>query len=301
MKNILFKYIEFLLPKKGCIIIPDLGSFIINIDSSTYNKDGKMLPPSCKIVFNQDLKLDDGVLISHIQHIENISYNLAQKNLKDTVKDIRHTLITCSSFKCGNLGELKIDNNNNIIFISKEFIHPRLLGLSPVELNELAGITNQTNNNRKTYKLKYIWGTGVAAAAMVLLFFTPTINVGIESKQSMQQASFVCSLASTFQQTQGSDKEEEITSENIAIEKPNTLRSYYIIIGGEETNNAANVLLNKIQNSDFPKAQIIESGDRYRIYVASFNYKDEAENYLNKFRTDNPKYQTAWLYSKRNK
>ncbi len=60
------------------------------------------------------------------------------------------------------------------------------------------------------------------------------------------------------------------------------------------------MLLNKIKSTTFPTAAIVETTDRYRIYVSSFNDKIQAETFLDGFRKENPKYETAWLYSKRN-
>ncbi len=59
-------------------------------------------------------------------------------------------------------------------------------------------------------------------------------------------------------------------------------------------------LLEKVQISGLRNAAIIESEGRYRVYAASFTDKIEGESFLETFRKENPKYETAWLYSSRN-
>lgn len=307
MKDVLFKYIEFLLPNQNCIIIPDFGCFIANISSSVINTEdeGIVTPPSYNIVFNQALKVDDGILTSYLQQIENTSYNNASKIIKDTVKEIKQILITNKVIDCGNIGQLHLDANNNIVFIEKKtVVNPIFYGLTPLNLNILNPYSENDNKRSKVSIYGYIGKAGVAAAVISLLFTIPSNKIGTTSNNTRskpQQASFIESLASSF-----ISKKDTITIKTnapspIIKEESNSLRRYYIIIGGDENKNNVSVLLNKIQKNDFPTAQIIESGDRYRIYAASFENKNEAETYLANFRKENPKYETAWLFSKRNK
>jgi len=78
------------------------------------------------------------------------------------------------------------------------------------------------------------------------------------------------------------------------------LKKYYIIVGGDPGKAQANNLLRAIKSKGFGNAQIVESADRYRIYVASFNDKTEANLYLDSFRKKYPSYSDAWLFTKRN-
>lgn len=316
MKNAIFNYIEFLLPTHNCVIIPEFGAFIANMETSKFKINGSFTPPTYKVVFNQDLKHNDGLLSSCIYKNENISYNAACLKVNNAVSDLRKELIQNRLVECGNIGKLQLDRDNNIYFTSNSrIIHPSLYGLSNLELSRLPLITSVSTHKSVRRTLTNI----AAASAAILLLIIPSMKVN-QSSNNIQQADFSYSLKNTLfsakkniktlpattniqnkteQPSQKSEAiETHITNESISATPS---RKYYIIIGGEETSTKANTILNKIKKEDFPNAAIVESADRYRIYVASFTEKQEAESFLEMFRNENPKYETAWLYSKRSK
>ncbi|WP_165040317.1 SPOR domain-containing protein [Dysgonomonas sp. ZJ709] len=315
MESIIFKYINFLLPRHNCVIIPDFGGFITNIEPAKYTNN-KILPPTYTISFNKELGHDDGILISHIHRNECISYNIATKKVKEEVFTIRKTLLTERIFECGKVGRLELDDYNNIIFITNPvIIHPQLWGLTHTELYPLAGIYNSEGKRKNASRLKHALGTTAAIAATVLLFIAPSTSIIDSSNTNKQEASFVQSLTKSFRSSaniQASKTEStaslvsttnkaNLEEEDIHAEKTVPSRKYHIIIGGEDNTARANSLLKKIQNSDFPHAKIIQSADRYRISAKSFDDKKTAESFLENFRKENPKYETAWLFSTRNK
>lgn len=316
MKNAIFSYIEFLLPTHNCVIVPEFGAFIVNMETSKLKINGSFTPPTYKVVFNQDLKHNDGLLSSCIYKNENISYNAACLKINNAVNDLRKELIQNKLVKCGNIGQLQVDTDNNIYFTSNSrIIHPSLYGLSTLELSRLPLLTNVSTHKSVRHTLTNI----AAASAAILLLVIPSMKVN-QSSNKIQQADFSYSLVNTlFSTKKNTDTLSVTTDTQNKIEQSNQkgeaietdiakesitaapIRKYYIIIGGEETSTKANTILDKIKKEDFPNAAIVESADRYRIYVASFTEKQEAESFLEMFRNENPKYETAWLYSKRSK
>lgn len=351
MEKNLFKYIEFLLPQYNCVIIPDFGGFVVNIEPAYFDQDGAVIPPSYRISFNEDLKYNDGLLASNIQRSENISYESACHNIKRVVEEIRKSLAAHKSFVCNNLGKIILNEEGNLSFIpNNSNTYPYLMGLSSVRIPLLSQIDNDRVREKKTISLRYIIGGATAAAVALLLFMGPSAKVGnITDSTNRQQANFIHTLttsqryiavnsgqdtASTYvseyfvaeqeiEDAVFSSAAEETTDvngykqyqnnsvperniriqENYIAETPAATvvsRTYYIIVGGEESKYQAERLLYKIQSEDFPSANIVESADRYRIYVSAFGNKPEAEKFLEKFRSENPRYSTAWLFSKRN-
>lgn len=141
---------------------------------------------------------------------------------------------------------------------------------------------------------------GVAAASIaLLLFITPSASIKDNNSPTVQKADFISSVTSSLTETQV-PTEDNTAYPKLQEDITKPARSYYIVIGGEDTKSKADQLLKKINNSDFPQADIVETSGRYRIYVASFSDKEQAEEFLKTFRTGNPKYETAWLFSKRN-
>ena len=311
MENWIFEYIEFLLPKHNCVIIPNFGGFIVNLEPSfTLNGSNTISSPKYNIVFNQELKHDDGLLASSIQTAKNISYQAACNAINDCVKQIRLSLQHGLPIMCGNIGTLTQDSEANLIFrSSSSFVHPTLFGLTNVYLQPLDIISYQDTTSKKHNKVRYTIGSVAAVAAAVLLFIIPSANVG-ETSGNTQKAGFLNNFTRSMSTIHSIQKTDALPTNTVSVastsdsstiqaEESKPARTYYIIIGGEEYENQAKRLLDRFQAGDFPNAAIVKS-DRYRIYIASYNDKSEAERSLDIFRLENPKYATAWLYSKKN-
>lgn len=299
MNDEIFKYLEFSLPIHNCVIIPDFGGFILNSEPASLLVDG-IVPPKFSVVFNPDLKHDDGILINLYRKDENLSYNVASQRIKEFVKELKKELLADKLVYCSHLGYLSADENNKTIFTANKFlVFPDSYGLRRVELCRLINIERTSEVKANRFSLKYTLG-GIAAAAVALfLFAVPTINIKDNSIQKYsQQAGFVSSLSTSLKPVLEQNVQNE-DAEKTDVDKQVSLRTYYIIVGGEETKSQADRLLEKVRNNGLKNASIVQS-DRYRIYVASFTDKTEGESFLEVFRKENPQYSTAWLYSKRN-
>ena len=66
-------YISELLFFHDCVILPNFGGLVGNPQSAKLNKTtGILSPPSKQILFNANLKTNDGLLITHISNQENV-------------------------------------------------------------------------------------------------------------------------------------------------------------------------------------------------------------------------------------
>jgi len=306
MEKDLFIYLNFLLPTHNCVIIPNLGAFILNLEDSAILDNGEIRPPKYSITFNPEITHNDGILSSYIIKTENIHHNAASTRIKDSVKKIKSDLKSGKSIICGNIGSL-IDIDDNIIFTpNRNYNHPDYFGLYYTKIKRIEDINKYILKEKRQISLKYLSGGVAAAVAAMLLFITPSININ-NDQESIQKANFLSAVTSSLTKKNNEaaiisfPKAEILKSKqesNQVQERPT--RIYYIIVGGEESRNRADILLSKIQKEDFGEAAIVESPDRYRIYIASFSDKKEAETFLEGFRKDNPKYGTAWLLSKKN-
>lgn len=327
MEHLIFKHIEFLLPSHNCVIIPDFGGFIVNMEPAIFDQEGQLAPPAYSIVFNQALKYNDGLLANSISEAEKTGYDAACRKIKDTVNNIKKELLLKGKVHCGNMGWMTRDENDNIAFICNENIkHPAYYGLTGMTLQPISNIRHRDNRVQKRV-LKYAIGSVVAAAIGILVFLSP---IGFDYYQDQyQQSDFTHTLVSAVANTTFNTTEIPSVRSGIIVDNINTVvtdsttlqndaaikesakqadaeqetpqRTYYIVVGGEESPTRAANLLNKIKLTGFDNAAIVESADRYRIYIASFYNKQEAERYLDIFRIENPKYASAWLYSKRNR
>jgi len=299
MKNEIFKYLEYSLFVHNYVIVPGLGGFIVNSSPFSAHLSMNIEPPRFSIVFNPDLNHDDGILASYIIKDEKISYNAASQRIKDFVKEIKSNLANGKNISF-NLGNFYLDNDNNISFtINQSVAHPDFFGLTPVELVYLSNIkdTSRKESNRVFLRnaLSGVAAIGIAA----FLFIIPSADISDKGHTKSQEAGYIHTLTNTLSLS----KNDEIRTAQPDMEEiiDTPARTYYIIVGGEDFRPRAKRLLDKVRLAGFKDAAIVESQGRYRIYVASFTDKVESESFLETFRKDNPKFNTAWLYSKRNK
>ncbi|MDR1884351.1 MAG: SPOR domain-containing protein [Prevotella sp.] len=308
MEKTIFKYLEFSLPIHNCVIIPDFGGFILNMEPAIFLSTGEIDPPKHNIVFNAELSHDDGIIASCIVKDENISYNAACKKIKEFVAAIKKELKNGKTVPCGNLGSLTSDNGMNITFVrSKTFAWPAFFGLYPAGIKQLAEIDKMSVRARRDTSLKYTIGSIAAAVAAVVLFMTP-IHIKDSNNRVIQNADFISTVTSSLSYLHkepektgmpaDSIKPADVASDDSPV-NTKSVRTYYIIVGGENTIGKADKLLSKIKSYGFEDADIVEGGDRYRIYISSFDDKTLAESFLDTFRKENPEFETAWLYSKR--
>lgn len=113
---ILANYINNLLYRYDCVIVPDFGGFVTNrkgasLDESTHT----FLPPSKQITFNSHLKVSDGLLANYIASSENISFEKASTAISLSVIKWQNELQK-SPLEIDKVGILTLNDNGQIIF-----------------------------------------------------------------------------------------------------------------------------------------------------------------------------------------
>jgi hypothetical protein len=314
----IFNHLEFLLPEHSCVIVPDLGGFILNMEPAVFLSDGRIDTPRYSIVFNTGLNYDDGILASSIAGNENISYNAACRKIESFVATVKSELKAGETVACARLGSFTLDDNNNVIFSqNKNALFPGIFGLSATNVLRLADIERTNLKIRKKISLKYAVGGVAAAIAAIALFMAP-VNI---DERKVQKADFLTTITkslpiNTAPAKSAAPAKDAAPVKNVAntaplkesksaalpsaAVQPAAEHSYYIIIGGENTKSGADVLLKKFKNKGFRNADIVAAQDRYRIYISAFDDRNKAEAFLDTFRKENPELATAWMYSKRN-
>lgn len=109
-------YINDLLYRYDCVIVPGFGGFITNRIGATIDKTSHTFyAPSKQISFNSYLKHNDGLLVNYIASAENISFEKASDAISLSVikwqNDLQSNPVTIE-----NLGILSLNNAKKIIF-----------------------------------------------------------------------------------------------------------------------------------------------------------------------------------------
>ena len=117
MKNSIEYYISQLLYKNDCVIVMNFGGFVCSSISANLNKKtGILTPPNKSILFNPQLKDNDGLLINHIAQSEGISQEDSKINLLKFVEQSLKNLNKFKSCRFEEIGLFTLNSDKNIIF-----------------------------------------------------------------------------------------------------------------------------------------------------------------------------------------
>lgn len=101
------EYVEELLYKHQCVIIPKFGAFISNRKSARMFEDKTFVPPKRELTFNASLHSNDGLLIKHVSDNSGIDYNLVEDYVNTTVEGWKKILQKGETLTLNNIGVLK--------------------------------------------------------------------------------------------------------------------------------------------------------------------------------------------------
>ena len=168
-------HIFSLLQEHDCVIVPNFGAFVARIVSAKISSDGsKIFPPNKEITFNKSLVKNDGLLINKISSTENISYELADKKLKNWVIKSHKKIKKHGFIEIKNIGSIEFENQkyiftrgHNSIFLKSSF------GLNSIDSVQL----KRTQRSANSY-LKY--------AAILIIFLSLT---GVFTKSYLDNVS----------------------------------------------------------------------------------------------------------------
>jgi len=111
------KHISELLYQHDCVIVPEFGGFVANYCSAKIHPtQHTFTPPSKSIVFNSNLKNNDGLLANHIALAENTNYPEALKYIHHFVEHTHSQLRKGEKVKLDEVGTFSLDVERNIQF-----------------------------------------------------------------------------------------------------------------------------------------------------------------------------------------
>ena len=131
------KYIEKLLLKHDCVIIPNLGGFVTSYEPSYFDEEsGLLYPPTRTIGFNSRLNINDGLLVQAYMQAYDTNFPEANRIVERETENIWEQLRQNGSYVFENIGSLELNANNTILFTPKNdsgIVDPDLYGLDAIK------------------------------------------------------------------------------------------------------------------------------------------------------------------------
>ena len=135
-----YSFLEHLLYEHECVIIPQLGGFVVNAKDFTFNeKEGKIYPKKKYVAFNEKLKTDDRLLSTEWAKNKAISLKEASLDIAELSKRIKSELTSLGTVQLGILGTFTLNQENRISFSPNPDFNADLavFGLFPVGLGQI--------------------------------------------------------------------------------------------------------------------------------------------------------------------
>lgn len=322
--NELFAHIEFLLHTHDCVIVPNLGGFVLNRTAATRDGLSVFNAPQWELIFNSALTYNDGLLAESYMRINDISFAAACRKIDNAVEEIKKEIRKNSSLHIDNIGTLQIGNGGNISLTPQPFIRPEFYGLTTVSMQPTIQLQAHNKSSKKAAtpssntarRIGIVAASAAAIAALILLIVPIKNNSGasqpsnvtaesgfISTKTQKPAAAKPITTASNPEQTvQDADLATTAPSNETSVEnsiESNSNKRYEIVLGVYEVNEAADKMVESLKKDGITTINRFTYRNRINVSAGSFDDKTEAFEQLQKIKQNYPQYKNAWLLEKK--
>jgi nucleoid DNA-binding protein len=114
-------YINDLLFRYECVIIPGFGAFLTQYHSAKIDESSNTFTPPGKLVsFNRQLQTNDGLLANYIATIENCSYETSLQRIRNFTGKLSLQLSEGKTVSIKHIGDFMLNNEQTIQFTPSE-------------------------------------------------------------------------------------------------------------------------------------------------------------------------------------
>lgn len=275
--------------------VPGWGAFIANYQPARVDSEfGCIFPPCRTVGFNASLTHSDGLLTSSIARGNGITYDNASALIADEVNAMRHALESGESITFGRLGSFSRNDESSIVFepATATNIAPDYTGLIAVKAVDLAETLKKRNESESVYYVPVSRNILKIVASIALL-----IGLGFMlSTPIIQDEANYAGIATTMNVTKPAPVYTVPSPDielSIALPDPATSRGtftpavttaaanpmrYFLVVASLPTRKAADEYI--AHSTDRDSLSVLESGGRYRVYIAAGTTYSDAFNKL---------------------
>ncbi|MFL0100936.1 HU domain-containing protein [Tenacibaculum maritimum] len=295
-------YINDLLYRYDCVIIPGFGGFVTNkIGAKVNDFTHTFSPPTKQITFNSHLKHNDGLLANYIVKAEEISFEEASLKIAGIVEKWNKELKS-KSLKIGDIGSLSLNEKEQLIFepnTTANFLTDAFglatFASSAVKRSEYKG---QVKSLISDSELKEEERKGIpvfikyAATAAILLTLGYTGWVGVQNQGEVSEEQKL---------------QDKIQSATFVIDNPLpaidlnltkvTIKKFHVVAGAFQLRENAENKVNELKQKGFDSYILGEnSWGLTQVVFDSYETKKEARKNLKEIQENFSK--DAWLLVK---
>jgi len=314
-------YIEELLYRYNCVIVPGFGAFLTQIKSAEIHKNtNTFYPPSKVISFNEQLSSNDGLLIAYMAESEKISYNEMLHKMEGIVSDWKKQLKDQRVLTIANIGKLSLNKEgkmqfnpaNKINFLTSSYGFSSYISnpitrevlkeeVDTLEENIPFIITPQKReqfNFRPYFKYAAVGLLLFATGITGFQFYKENTNyeqlvqqkVQEQISRNLQEATFFNSSPLQLPSLTLDVMKKKVVIENAEM------NNHHIIAGAFRVKENAITKVNQLIKKGYDASYIgANNHGLHQVAYASYANVDEAQKFLNEIKNTTSK--EAWLYS----
>lgn len=304
-------YINDLLYRYECVIIPGFGALLTQYQSAKIDSENKTFyPPSKTLSFNRQLQTNDGLLANYIASVEKCTYETSLQKLRNYTGKLSLQLSEGELVSLSNIGDFHLNEENSVQFIpsSKQNFSTASFGLISIvtskvtrqvdketvePLEEKAPIYLIPERHGKKSYLKY---AAIALVAISIAGFSGMkLYEGEVQKYNFAEKQKANSIVENQIQEATFSFENPLPILNITFKKQTG--KYHIIAGAFRVESNADKKIQQLREKGFTPSLIgVNKYGLHQVAYESFQERLDALKNLRKIKnTQNP---DAWLLVK---
>ena len=292
------------LREQPLVVLPGFGGFVKDHMSAELDEmRNRVHPPKNTVVFNARLAHNDGLLIEAFAIECEVSYPDADKLLTDAISELRFRLNNGETIIWDSLGNLKKSIEGSVEFeaIATPEIQNEFFGLKPVSLNrvekenvdkvrQFVAADGPVATKVRTLPIKRIASIAAAAVAVGFLMWMPIQNGALNNGKMLAQQ---FNLFPTSTEVAYSARQFDESWINKGFEREDALGAKYEkeYLSLYLAKNAAKPIVVRTDaipstevryEAEKPTVSLNEIASSFKVIAATFETKNEAEDYVAK-------------------
>lgn len=312
------QYIEDLLYRYDCVVIPKFGAFLACRKSAEIDETHTFYPPKKVISFNRQLVDNDGLLTSYIAKAEHISYEQSLQLVVNFVEDLLTSLNSGTQVRIGQVGYFYTQgdkilfqpslNQNYLLasFGTSSFSSPVISRVAEVEENLVAvtadkeeetpviPLQTEKNNRSKTAFWRYA-AVGLVAVGIGSLVATNWYADQVKAYNLAAQEQAERQIENKIQQATFVVK-DPLPAHIFKINSLNRMKpagNFHIVAGAFRDKNNALKKLNELKKEGY-KAHYL-GANKYGLHQVAFESFTNRRDATNALYSIQQNEESAWL------
>lgn len=154
---LIWDYVKDLLHIHDCVIVPGFGGFVCNREPARIDQVSHVItPPARKVVFNQNLKTNDGLLAEFWSQKQRVSYSQAVSAIETCIESIQLTLQEKKQLSIDLFGSFRLNAEANYVFVpdKRNNYLTSSFGLAAIQAQPVASRTMKMIPKTRTFSRK---------------------------------------------------------------------------------------------------------------------------------------------------